>query len=60
MGQIYYKGWTTDNKEVTVFMDNEGLNMCVENKDECMTFTIENEDMDLLMDFIQKYRLDKK
>ena len=62
MAEIKYHGWTTEDKQITAFMDEEGLSMCIEDEtgNESYFITIEYEELEVLLDFIQKYRLDKK
>ena len=60
MAEIKYHGWTTDDREITAFVDEGGLSMCIEDNKNSFSFDIEYEELEVLIDFIQKYRLDKK
>lgn len=60
MAEIKYHGWTTDDKEITAFVDKDGLSICIEDDKNSFSFDIEYEELEVLLDFIQKYRLDKK
>lgn len=62
MAEIKYHGWTTEDKQITALMALDGLSMCIEDETENESYfiTIEYEELEVLIDFIQKYRLDKK
>lgn len=60
MAEIKYHGWTTDDKEITAFVDKDGLSICIEDDKNSFSFDIEYEELEVLIDFIQKNRLDKK
>lgn len=60
MAEIKYHGWTTDDREITAFVYEGGLSMCIEDNKNSFSFDIEYEELEVLIDFIQKYRLDKK
>lgn len=62
MAEIKYHGWTTEDKQITALMAMDGLSMCIENDDQTESYhiCIEYSELDVLLDFIQKNRLDKK
>ena len=63
MAEIKYHGWTTDDKEIMAFMDEDGLSMCIENDKNSCSFDIDYKELDVLIDFIwryRKYRIEKK
>jgi hypothetical protein len=63
MAEIKYHGWTTNDKEITALIDEDGLSMCIEDDKNSYSFDIEYEELDVLLDFIwkyRKYRIEKK
>ncbi len=54
---------TENDKELTAFMDEDGLSMCIEDDKNSCSFDIEYKELDVLIDFIwryRKYRIEKK
>jgi hypothetical protein len=62
MAEIKYHGWTTEDKQITAIMALDGLSMCIEDEmgNESYTLEIEYEELQTLLVFIEKHRLDKK
>jgi hypothetical protein len=63
MAEVKYHGWTTNDKEITALIGEEGLSMCIEDEKNSYSFDIEYEELDVLLDFIwkyRKYRIEKK
>jgi hypothetical protein len=60
MAIIVYKTWTTMNDMTEIFCNEEGVNITIDKNDDSYFFCYEYGDVDLLIEFLQKNRLDKK
>lgn len=62
MAEVKYHGWTTEDKIITALMAEDGLSICIEDEEQSTSYhlCIEYDELEVLLDFIQKYRLDKK